>query len=178
MRLGRPEESSFNSKRGRSNSRMPSLELGEVRGWRVMRSRRLLLLDLAFDPDFALFGRFVEQAVESINVDLAEKSCHVDYVRSRDRDVSTTAFTSECDVLHVIAHAGSEDEPAFYAADDSVSLSLSEFPVYAKSLGRRGVAASTIIADGCNTATGVWQRSIRDCLRGPVTYIGTSSQIG
>lgn len=58
-------------------------------------------------------------------------------------------------------HLNSYDQLAEYAAKDG-----------------RGVRTSTVFADGCKTGTGVWQRAFRDCLQGPVTYIGTSAMVG
>ena len=41
-----------------------------------------------------------------------------------------------------------------------------------------GIASGVVIADGCKTGIGKWQRAIRDCLQDDITYIGTSTVIG
>jgi hypothetical protein len=56
-------------------------------------------------------------------------------------------------------------------------VSFEELGAMAAERGR-GISAGAILADGCRTGTGAWQRAVRDCLQGEVTYIGTSANIG
>jgi len=47
-----------------------------------------------------------------------------------------------------------------------------------ESVRARGLQASAVLADGCKTAIGAWQKAVRDCLQREITYIGTSAQVG
>ena len=100
----------------------------------------------------------------------------VDFVRSRDPDTVLTAFTASCDVLHVMAHGDHSIAPTFSSSDEKTNISLEDLGERAAERAR--ISAGAILADGCKTGTGVWQKAVRDCLQGEITYIGMSAQIG
>ncbi|WP_231928394.1 hypothetical protein [Micromonospora echinaurantiaca] len=120
---------------------------------------------------------FVQSTLQNINAGWEEPVVDIDFVRSRDPDTVLTAFTASCDVLHVMAHGDHSVTPMFISSDEKTSISLEELGAAAADKGR-GISTGAIIADGCKTGTGVWQKAVRDCLQGEVTYIGTSAIIG
>jgi hypothetical protein len=142
-----------------------------------MKNRRVSLLDIGLDSDFDAAMSFVQATTQSINVDYHEPIVDIDFVRSRDPDTVLTAFTASCDVLHVMAHGDHADAPTFSSSDEKTHISLNDLGERAAER-RRGISAGAILADGCKTATGIWQKAVRDCLQGDVTYIGTSAQVG
>jgi hypothetical protein len=142
-----------------------------------MRRRRVGLLDIGLDSYFDKAMAFVQSTIENINVDYDEPVIDVDFVRSRDPDTVLTAFTASCDVLHVMAHGDHSVSPTFSSSDEKTNISLEDLGERAADQGR-GISAGAILADGCKTGTGVWQKAVRDCLQGEVTYIGTSALIG
>ncbi|MBB5868166.1 hypothetical protein F4553_001545 [Allocatelliglobosispora scoriae] len=142
-----------------------------------MRSRRVSLLDIGLDSSFDAAMAFVQATIQSINVHYGASAVDIDFVRSRDPDTVLTAFTASCDVLHVMAHGDHEIAPTFSSTDGRTSISLDQLGARAADQGR-GISAAAILADGCRTGTGAWQKAVRDCLQDDVTYIGTSSMIG
>ncbi len=142
-----------------------------------MRRRRVGLLDIGLDSQFDKAMAFVQSTIETINVGYSEPVIDVDFVRSRDPDTVLTAFTASCDVLHVMAHGDHSIAPTFSSSDEKTNISLEDLGERAAEQGR-GISAGAILADGCKTGTGVWQKAVRDCLQGEITYIGTSAQIG
>ena len=142
-----------------------------------MKNRRVSLLDIGLDQDFDASMVFVQSTISSINAGYGVPVVDVDFVRSRDPHVVKSAFTASCDILHVMAHGDAETNPTFVSSDLTTKISLSDLGAWCAESGY-GIGASAIIADGCRTGTGAWQRAVRDCLRGPVAYIGTSSNIG
>jgi hypothetical protein len=62
------------------------------------------------------------------------------------------------------------------SSDGKTAISLSGLGEWAASEGR-GISTGAILADGCKTGIGAWQRAIRDCLQGDITYIGTSAAV-
>jgi hypothetical protein len=142
-----------------------------------VRNRRVSLLDIGLDSGFEAAMAFVQATLQSINVHYGQPVVDIDFVRSRDPDTVLTAFTASCDVLHVMAHGDQTVTPAFLSSDEKTSISLEELGERAAELGR-GISAGAILADGCRTGTGAWQKAVRDCLQGDITYIGTSAQIG
>ncbi|MGW9193074.1 hypothetical protein [Micromonospora chersina] len=120
---------------------------------------------------------FVQSTLQNINAGCEEPAVDIDFVRSRDPETVLTAFTASCDVLHVMAHGDHSVTPMFISSDGKVSISLEELGEAAADKGW-GISTGAIIADGCKTGTGVWQKAVRDCLQGEVTYIGTSAIIG
>lgn len=142
-----------------------------------MKPRRISLLDIGLDASFDAAMTFVQSMLQNINAGWEEPIVDIDFVRSRDPDTVLTAFTASCDVLHVMAHGDYEDMPAFASSDGRVGVSLEELGEAASARGR-GISTGAILADGCRTGTGAWQKAVRDCLQGEVTYIGTSSVVG
>lgn len=142
-----------------------------------MRARRVSLLDLGLDSSFDAAMTFVQSTLQNINAGSTEPVVDIDFVRSRDPGTVLSAFTGSCDVLHVMAHGDHTVTPTFSSTDGNVEISLEQLGETAASQGQ-GISTSAIIADGCKTGTGVWQKAVRDCLQGEVTYIGTSAIIG
>jgi hypothetical protein len=142
-----------------------------------MRARRVSLLDIGLDSSFDAAMTFVQSTLQNINVDYYEPIIDIDFVRSRDPDTVLTAFTASCDILHVMAHGDHSETPTFSSSDGKTSISLEHLGEVA-SEQQRGISTGAILADGCKTGTGAWQKAVRDCLHGDVTYIGTSAQIG
>ncbi|MET7666771.1 hypothetical protein [Micromonospora luteifusca] len=120
---------------------------------------------------------FVQSTLQNINAGSEEPIVDIDFVRSRDPDTVLSAFTASCDVLHVMAHGDHSVTPTFSSTDGKVEISFEQLGEVAAQQGQ-GISTSAIIADGCKTGTGVWQKAVRDCLQGEVTYIGTSAIIG
>lgn len=142
-----------------------------------MRNRRINLLDVGLDSGFDASMTFVQSTLQNINAGYAHPVVDIDFVRSRDLEVVSAAFTAPCSVLHVMAHGADAAEPQFLSTDRKTVVSMAELGQWCSSTGF-GIQASAIVADGCKTGTGTWQRAVRDCLQGPVTYIGTTSKIG
>lgn len=142
-----------------------------------MRPRRISLLDIGLDSSFDASMTFVQSILQNINAGWDEPVVDIDFVRSRDPDTVLTAFTASSNVLHVMAHGDYDDVPTFTSSDGDTSISLETLGETAASRGR-GISTGAILADGCKTGTGAWQKAVRDCLQGEVTYIGTSSLVG
>lgn len=142
-----------------------------------MKPRRVSLLDLGLDSSFDAAMTFVQSTLQNINAGCEEPIVDIDFVRSRDPDTVLSAFTASCDVLHVMAHGDHTVTPTFSSTDGKVEISLEHLGEVAAGQSK-GISTSAIIADGCKTGTGVWQKAVRDCLQGEVTYIGTSAVIG
>ncbi|PWW23496.1 hypothetical protein JD79_02670 [Geodermatophilus normandii] len=154
-----------------------SVEAPGVR--RPMRPRVVRLVDIGLDPAFDASMSFVQATLQNINTGAASPIVEVEFVRSRDLRTVGMALTAEAHVLHVMAHGGAygDDGPTFSSSDQRTSFSLGQLTDDAAGQGR-GVRTSTVFADGCKTATGVWQRAFEHVLQGPITYIGTTSSIG
>src|SRR3954451_1166259 len=142
-----------------------------------VRNRRISLLDIGLDQGFDTSMGFVQSAIQNINAQYEEPVADIDFVRSRDPRVVQSAFTASCDVLHVMAHGDADIQPTFLSSDGQLEVSLADLGEWCADTGL-GLGASAVIADGCRTGTGTWQRAVRDCLRGPVVYVGTSSMVG
>jgi hypothetical protein len=142
-----------------------------------VRARRVSLLDLGLDAGFDTSMSFVQSTLASINVDYAEPVVDIDFVRSRDPETVLAAFTASCDVLHVMAHGDHAATPTFSSTDGRVNLALEDLGQFAAAR-RRGIATAAILADGCKTGIGTWQKAVRDCLQGDVTYVGTTAAVG
>jgi hypothetical protein len=146
-------------------------------GGAKLRNRRVSLLDIGLDSGFDASMGFVQATIQNINVGYDVPVVDIDFVRSRDPDTVLTAFTASCDVLHVMAHGDQSATPTFSSSDEKTNISLDDLGERAAEQGR-GISASAILADGCKTGTGAWQKAVRDCLQGDVTYIGTTAIIG
>ena len=142
-----------------------------------MRNRRIGLLDVGLDASFDASMTFVQSTIQNINAGYDEPVADIDFVRSRDPYTAVTALTAQYHVLHVMAHGGHYEGPMFSSSDGKVTLALDELGAFAESRGH-GIQCGAILADGCKTGIGVWQRAIRDCLQDNITYIGTSANIG
>ncbi|RKR89896.1 hypothetical protein BDK92_4256 [Micromonospora pisi] len=142
-----------------------------------MRPRRVSLLDIGLDSSFDAAMTFVQGTLQNFNAGYDEPIVDIDFVRSRDPNTVLTAFTASCDVLHVMAHGDHSITPTFTSTDEKTNISLEHLGEIAAEQGK-GISTGAILADGCKTGTGVWQKAVRDCLQGEVTYIGTSSIIG
>lgn len=142
-----------------------------------MRNRRVTLLDIGLDTSFDASMSFVQSTLRNINAGWDTPIVDIDFVRSRDLQTVITAFTASCDVLHVMAHGDHSELPAFSSSDGRTTVSLEEIGELAANQDR-AITAGAVLADGCKTGTGDWQKAFRDCLRSDVTYIGTSSAVG
>jgi hypothetical protein len=135
------------------------------------------LLDIGLDSSFDAAMTFVQSTLQNINAGNDTPIVDIDFVRSRDPDTVLTAFTASCDVLHVMAHGDHSATPTFSSSDGQTNISLEALGETAANMGR-GISTGAILADGCRTGTGAWQKAVRDCLQGDITYIGTSAQVG
>jgi hypothetical protein len=142
-----------------------------------MRNRHIQLLDIGLDASFDASMTFVQSTLQNINAGWTEPIADIDFVRSRNLTTVLAAFTASCDVLHVMAHGDHQETPTFSSTDGRTTVSLEELGRLATEEGW-GISTGAILADGCKTGTGVWQRAVRDCLRGDVTYIGTTAAVG
>lgn len=142
-----------------------------------MRNRQISLLDIGLTNSFDASMGFTQSLISNVNAGNRDPVADVNFVRSRDVSVVAHAFTAACDVLHVMAHGDAETNPRFVSEDGQTEVTMADLGAHCAE-SHLGIGAAAIIADGCKTGTGVWQRAVRDCLRGPVTYIGTSSAIG
>jgi hypothetical protein len=136
------------------------------------------LLDIGLDDSFDVSMNFVQSTLQNLNVAYGEPVCDIDFVRSRDPHTVAAAFTSSCDVLHVMAHGDHEVTPTFSSTDGRTSIALDELGYWSADTRNSGIATGAVLADGCKTGTGIWQKAVRDCLNGPITYIGTSAMVG
>ncbi len=122
---------------------------------------------------------FVQATLNNINAGAESPIVEVEFVRSRDLPTVGTAFTAKAHVLHVMAHGGAAGDggPTFESSDQCTWYSLDQLAEDAIDRGR-GIQAPVVFADGCRTATAVWQRAFEHVLQGPITYIGTTGNIG
>lgn len=142
-----------------------------------MKNRRVSLLDIGLDSSFDASMTFVQSTLQNINAGWDSPIVDIDFVRSRDPGTVLAAFTAPCDVLHVMAHGDQSSTPTFASSDGATNVSLEELGEWAADQ-RKGVSTGAVLADGCRTGTGAWQKAVRDCLQGEITYIGTSAIIG
>ena len=142
-----------------------------------MRNRRVSLLDIGLDQSFDASMAFVQSTLQSINAGWPDPIVDIDFVRSRDPDTVLAAFTAPCDVLHVMAHGDHAETPTFTSSDAKTVIALDQLGDYTADRGH-GINASTVLADGCKTGIGSWQKALRDCLHDAIVYIGTSGLIG
>ncbi|GAB2485956.1 hypothetical protein [Jatrophihabitans fulvus] len=147
----------------------------------AVKNRRITLLDIGLDNAFNASMQAAESLFNSLNADYHEdervRAVDGDFIRSRDLDTVFSAMTSRCSVLHIQAHGDQSEEPMFHSSDNETSVSLSALAEWSEEY-QRGIRTPAVIADGCSTVTGVWQRAVRDCLQGDIAYIGTSRQVG
>lgn len=142
-----------------------------------MKNRQITLMDLGLDEGFNASMTFVQGVLSNVNAGYYSPILDIDFIRSRDPQTIAAGLTCPTNVLHVMAHGDHSANPSFSSTDGKTTVDL-------KLLARRihdegfGIVAGTVIADGCKTGIGVWQKSIRDCLEEPITYIGTSRLIG
>lgn len=144
---------------------------------RPMRPRVVRLVDIGLGDRFDASMSFVQATLRSINAGAASPIVEVEFVRSRDELTVGMAFTAPAAVLHVMAHGGQAQGPTFSSDDGRTEFSLDQLAEHVADLGR-GLRTSTVLADGCRTATPAWQRAISDVLQGPITYIGTTASVG
>lgn len=138
-----------------------------------MKPRRVTLIDLGLDDGFDASMTFVQSVLQNVNAGYSEPVIEIDFVRTRDMPTILTALATPTDVLHVMAHGDHSESPVFSSTDEKTQVTLAALAD--RMLQRKaGIAAPVVIADGCKTGIGVWQRAIRDCLQGPITYIGTT----
>lgn len=142
-----------------------------------MKPRRVTLVDLGLDTEFDTSMTFVQAVLQNVNAGYYEPVIEIEFIRTRDMPTIREALSTPTDVLHVMAHGDHSEEPAFVSSDQQTQVSL---PTLANEMLEQGsgIAAPVVIADGCKTGIGIWQKAIRDCLQGPITYIGTSRLLG
>ncbi|RYC05753.1 C25 family cysteine peptidase [Nocardioides zhouii] len=138
-----------------------------------MKPRRITLVDLGLDSGFDASMTFVQGVLQNVNAGYEEPVIEIEFIRSRDMSTIREALSTPTDVLHVMAHGDHSEEPTFVSSDEKTQVSL---PALANQMLDQGagIAAPVVVADGCKTGIGVWQKAVRDCLQGPITYIGTS----
>src|SRR4051812_29672146 len=122
-----------------------------------MRPRVVRLVDISLDSAFDASMSFVQATLRNINAGADSPLVEVEFVRSRDLLTVGMAFTAPAGVLHVMAHgADGDDGPEFSSSDQRTTYSLGQL---ANQVGKleRGIRTSTVFADGCKTATRVWQ---------------------
>jgi hypothetical protein len=142
-----------------------------------MRNRLITLVDLGLDSSFDASMTFVQGIAGNINAGWDSPVDDVNFVRSRDHETAFSALTTPSTVLHVMAHGDHSEEPSFLSTDGMTQVSLTALADWF--VDRQwGIASGVVIADGCKTGVGKWQRAIRDCLQGDITYIGTTSVVG
>jgi len=142
-----------------------------------VRNRTVTLVDLGLDAAFNASMQFVQATLDNVNAGEAQAVVDVNFVRSRDQETIWSALTTPSTVLHVMAHGDHSEEPAFVSSDGQTEITLGSVAEQHRGQGT-GIAAPIVIADGCKTGIGVWQRALRDCLQGPVAYIGTNALVG
>ncbi|KGN41184.1 hypothetical protein [Knoellia aerolata] len=142
-----------------------------------MRNRTVTLVDLGLDAPFNASMQFVQATLDNLNEGGQHPIVDVNFVRSRDQETLWAALTTPSTVLHVMAHGDHSDEPVFLSSDEKTEITLSYLAEHYTGLGT-GVAAPIVIADGCKTGVGVWQRAIRDSLQDSILYIGTTKAVG
>ncbi len=122
---------------------------------------------------------YVQSMLQNINADHDAPVVEVEFVRSGDLHTVGMASTADADVLHVMAHGSDEpaEGPVFSSTDGRTWFSLEQLGQNVVALGR-GIAAPVVIADGCGTATARWRRGFEHLIQGPVTYIGTTTDVG
>lgn len=141
-----------------------------------MRNRLIGLLDLGLDARFDASMNFVQSTLQAINAGYEEPTADIDFVWSRDPETVLNALTAPYHVLHVMAQ-GDRSDPVLSSDQGEIEVGLGELAAGAAERGR-GLQTGVILADACGTGTGTWQKAIRDCLQGEITYIGTSGSIG
>jgi hypothetical protein len=144
---------------------------------RPMRPKVVRLIDVGLDDRFDASMSFVQSTLRNINAGADSAIVEVEFVRSRDLLTVGMAFTAKVDVLHVMAHGDHSEGPVFSSSDQQTSYSLDQLAGHVVRHGR-GIQTGAVIADGCKTATTVWQRAFSDVLQGPITYIGTTANVG
>ncbi len=122
-----------------------------------MRNRRIGLLDVGLDASFDASMTFVQSTIQNINAGYDQPVADIDFVRSRDPYTVVTALTAQYHVLHVMAHGGHREGPMFASSDGQVTLALDELGAFAEDRGQ-GIQCGAVLADGCKTGIGVWQR--------------------
>lgn len=156
-----------------------------------MRNRAVTLLDLGLDDTFFTAMEMARCTLSNINVAGGPSKFDVNYVRSRDPETILAALTSDCTVLHIMAHAGDDGAsekaakmhwggPGFASGEidgEPVDVALRGVAEYLADQ-KRGIIAPIVIADGCRTGTASWLKAIRECLEGDVMYLGTSKDVG
>jgi hypothetical protein len=142
-----------------------------------VKPRRVTLIDLGLDTEFDTSMTFVQAVLQNVNAGYYEPVIEIEFIRTRDMPTIREALSTPTDVLHVMAHGDHSEKPAFVSSDQKTQVSL---PALADQMLEQGsgIAAPVVIADGCKTGIGIWQRAVRDCLQGPITYIGTSRLLG
>ncbi|MGW6282752.1 hypothetical protein [Kribbella sp. NPDC055071] len=142
-----------------------------------MKNRLITLVDLGLDSSFDASMSFVQGITGNINAGWDQPVIDVNFVRTRDHETAFSALTTPSTVLHVMAHGDHSEEPSFLSTDGQTQVSLRSLADWF--LDRQwGISSGVVIADGCKTGIGKWQRAIRDCLQDDITYIGTSTVIG
>jgi len=142
-----------------------------------MRNRTVTLIDLGLDEAFDRSMAFTQATLSNVNAGYAEAVIDVNFVRTRDSPTILQALRTPSTVLHVMAHGDHSEVPAFVSSDGKTQITLDELADRMLREGA-GVASPIVIADGCKTGIGLWQKALRNCLQGPVTYVGTSSSVG
>lgn len=85
------------------------------------------------------------------------------------------------EVRSYVGHAEVREQPVARphraSSDANTEISLSQLAQHLRGEGQ-GLQVGAVLADGCKTAVGVWQKAFGECLQGDITYIGTSTEVG
>src|SRR4051794_4992561 len=93
---------------------------------RPMRPRVVRLVDIGLDGRFEASMSFVQATLRNINAGAASPMVEIEFVRSRDELTVGMAMTAPAAVLHVMAHGGAAEGPAFFSDDQRTSYSLDQ----------------------------------------------------
>lgn len=138
-----------------------------------MRPTHVRLIDLGFDSAFDASMSFAQSLIQSIGARAnGNPVAEIEFIRTRDPETVRSSLQAEATVIHIMAHGATDpDDLGFWSDDEQTGLTLTELAEEFAADGA-GIAAGVLFADCCSTAQGRFVRAIRDCIEGPVAYIG------
>lgn len=143
-----------------------------------MRPARIRLVDLGFDRDFDSSRAFAQSLIQSLVTRAGDNPvAEVEFIRTRDFLTVKTALQSPAAVIHLVAHNLAKlDDVGFWSDDEETAVSIIDLADDFAEDGH-GIEAGVVFADACATAQGRFVRAIRDCIEGPITYIGATRAV-
>lgn len=138
-----------------------------------MRPARVRLIDLGFDSSFDASMSFAQSLIQATGTRTnGNPIAEIEFVRTRDPVTVRSSLQASATVVHLMAHGETDpDHLGFWSDDNETGLTLTELAEEFAADGA-GIAASVLFADCCSTAQGRFVRAVRDCIGGPVAYIG------